>query len=210
MRSVNGQDHSSKKPSSSAWPAAVRVGTIGMALLLAGCNEPQSTDGRSASKEPERKTGDYVAYDGPSEQTAFATRYKAHCSSWGECISELQPSSAPIKKSDGDPLCVIPQYGRHFVLVAYFSRDDVFRGASCQISEAEYEAIISHHGRYNVFKKYLDQRSYEGFLTWRTQAGFVTIYKEVQRRSPNGGVIYEYYTYTGPDEHPHYAKFVAN
>jgi len=198
-----------KFPLSVFTQTSVPIATFGLALLLSACDQSQSTSDQTISVQSERKVTDYVIYDGPTGEQQFSATYDAYCSS-GTCIGELYPESAPIKKADGASLCAPPEHSRQVILTAYFSRDERFHGASCRISESDFDAVVRHLGRYDTFKKYLDQHVFEDFLTWRTTAGYVTTYKEIERRAPNGGVIYSYHVYTGPDEHPHYAEYVAD
>lgn len=187
-----------------------KLWVIGVLFIVFGC------DSKSSSQEKLQKTtsNDKVAkleavYDGPLNSSEFSHVYNTSCGS-NECIIEVTPEAAPLKKSTKENLCIIPSHERSAIVTAYFSREDTVEGALCEVSKADYETLIASYGKSSVYKKYLNQRSSEDFLTWKEKNGYVTTYKEILGRDPNGNVMYNYYVYIGSVEHRHYSKYVAN
>lgn len=174
-------------------------------MLLVGCNENPGQHSSAmpvAMEEKRRQDHDYAVYAGPASASEFKERY-------GGSISQTLPESAPLKKGSGDPICKIAQYESKATAAAHFGRDGRVEGVNCEISKSDFDAIERHYGRKNIHNKYLNQRSYENFVTWRTKTGFITTYTEILGRAPSGATLVSYHLYLGEVEHPYYSEYVA-
>lgn len=178
---------------------------IAALILLVGCNEnpgPYSESMPTAKEENRLQEDDYAVYVGPVSADEFKELY-------GGSISQTVPDSAPLKKSNGEPVCKIAQYESKAIAAALFGRDGRVSGVSCEISKSDYDAIEQHYGWKKIHNKYLNQRSYESFVTWRTKTGFITTYVEILGRAPSGATLVSYHMYLGEVEHPYYSEYVA-
>lgn len=180
-----------------------------MSLSLFGCQRADVSNRASAEalQAANRVQEEFVVFN---DKTLIKTitASGSPCSP-SICVFQALPEAAPLKRVTGEPLCKVPQYESQAVINAFFSNEDVFEGADCEISSSDYEEISARYGRENVLRAYLNQRVYEDFRTWRTKQGFVTTYVEVQGRAPDGGILRTYRLFAGPVERRHYSEFVS-
>lgn len=182
-------------------------------LITLGCDRDNVAKKSTSKLQPQvtaipKDDGQNLVYSGPNSYEEVKKFYGTECSG-GMCIITTQPNTAPIKKKNGNPVCIIAKYESISVATIYISRDDRTEGADCQISASDYEAIANQYGELNVYKKYLDQHTNIDFKTWKTKSGYITTYKQIEGINPNGGVMYEYHVYVGFVEHRHYSKYIA-
>lgn len=186
-----------------------KVIPILFAFIAYGCDSKSDTKTEQHEYKNKASTTKLeIAYDGPISLPEFNQLFGGGCSS-GTCIVETTPDTAPLKKSTKESICIAAKYERNAIFTAYFSRENI-EGALCEISKADYESIITSYGSENIHNKYLNQRSREDFLTWKTSNGYITTFKEILGRDPNGNTMFSYYVYTGSVEHRHYSKYIAN